>query len=211
MPSPSAPAGATTVETIAVIGAGILGRGIAHAAALAGYPTILEDILPASLRQAESAIRAHLNQSVELGENRKAAADAAFSRIRYAGSVEAAARAADLVIEAVPDDLESKIEIFTLLDKICRPHTILACNTSGLGVSVSDVASVTYRASKILGMRFVHPVRQMKVLEITRARETDDATMSAACEVGRRMGKQVVVAAEFPETVASGSISRPAP
>jgi 3-hydroxybutyryl-CoA dehydrogenase len=212
MPSPSAPAcAAQTVETIAVIGAGILGRGIAHAAALAGYLTILEDILPTSLRQAESAIRAHLNQSVELGENRKAEADAAFSRIRYAGSVEAAARAADLVIEAVPDDLESKIEIFTLLDKICRPHTILACNTSGLGVSVSDVASVTYRASKILGMRFVHPVRQMKVLEITRARETDDATMSAACEVGRRMGKQVVVAAEFPETVASGSISRPAP
>jgi 3-hydroxybutyryl-CoA dehydrogenase len=214
MPSsstPVVPAGVHIIATIAVIGAGILGRGIAHAAALAGYPTILEDILPASLRQAEADIRTDLHHSVESGELVHAAAHAALSRIGYAGSVEAAARAADLVIEAVPDDLESKIEIFTLLDKICRPHTILACNTSGLGVSVSDVASVTYRASKILGTRFVHPVRQMKLLEITRARETDDATLASACEVGRRMGKQVVVAAEFPEIIAGAPISRSAP
>lgn len=203
MPSPSAPAGVHPVATIAVIGAGILGSDIALAAALAGYHTTLEDILPGSLRRAEADIRTDLHRSVESGEILHTEAHAAFSRITFAGSVEAAARAADLVIEAVPDDLESKTEIFTLLDKICRPQTILACNTSGPVFTVTDIASVTYRANKIVGMRFAHPVRQMKVLEITRALKTDDATLAAACEVGRRTGKQVVVMAESTETVSS--------
>ena len=119
-----------TVNTVAVIGAGIMGRGIAHAAALGGFRTILEDLLPAALRKAESEIRANLDQAVELGKVSAPDADAAFGRIEFAGSVEEAAREADLVIEAVPEELESKIEIFTLLDKICRPTTILASNTS---------------------------------------------------------------------------------
>src|SRR5574337_1254251 len=101
------------VKSIAVIGAGIMGRGIAHAAALGGYRTILEDILPASLRKAEGEIRSNLDKAVELGKVNRADADAAFGRIEYAGSVEEAARAAELVIEAVPEELESKIEIFT--------------------------------------------------------------------------------------------------
>ena len=107
----------TEVRTIAVIGAGIMGRGIAHAAALGGYRTILEDILPNSLRQAETEIRANLDQAVELGNVNAADADAAFSRVEFAGSVDEAARQADLVIEAVPDEMESKLEIFTMLDK----------------------------------------------------------------------------------------------
>src|SRR5881227_2163027 len=94
---------ATQVKTISVIGAGIMGRGIAHAAALGGYRTILEDILPASLRKAEGEIRANLDKAVELGKVSKPDADAAFSRIEYGSSVEEAARAADLVIEAVPE------------------------------------------------------------------------------------------------------------
>src|SRR3954464_12002672 len=140
------------VRTISVIGAGIMGRGIAHAAALGGYRTILEDIIPASLRKAEGEIRANLDKAVELGKVSKPDADAAFGRIEYGSSVEEAARAADLVIEAVPEELESKIEIFTLLDKICAPRTILASNTSSL--SVTEIASVTYRAKKCVGMHF---------------------------------------------------------
>ena len=110
------------VRTIAVIGAGIMGRGIAHAAALGGYRTILEDILPTALRKAETEIRSNLDKAVELGKVTKADADQAFGRLEYASSVEQAAREADLVIEAVPEEMESKIEIFTLLDKVCRPN-----------------------------------------------------------------------------------------
>jgi len=189
------------VQTIAVIGAGIMGRGIAHAAALGGYRTILEDLLPAALRKAETEIRANLDKAVELGKVTAPDADEAFRRLEYAGSVEEAAREADLVIEAVPEEMESKIEIFTLLDKICRPATILASNTSSL--SVTEIASVTYRAKKCVGMHFFNPVHKMKLLEVVRALETDEDTLATAVEVGRRMGKEVVVIKESPGFITS--------
>src|SRR5207244_8201784 len=128
------------------------------------------DIVPGSLRKAETEIRANLDKSVELGKMAKAEADAAHKRVEYAGSVEEAAREADLVIEAVPEEMESKIEIFTLLDKICRPHTILASNTSSL--SITEIASVTYRPQRCLGMHFFNPVHKMKLLELVRALDT---------------------------------------
>ena len=182
-----------TVATVAVIGAGAVGRAIAHRAALGGYRTILEDILPASLRKAESEICAHLLQAAEQGSVSQADAESVLRRLEYVGTVEAAARQADLVIEAVPDEMESKLEIFTLLDKICRPHTILASTTTSL--SVSEIASITYRPRKILGMRFLQPVAELK-LQLVRARETDDETMAACAEVGRRMCDEVAVIAE---------------
>lgn len=185
------------IRTIAVIGAGAIGRGIAHAAALGGYRTILEDILPASLRSAAAEIREHLARAADLGKVSKPEADAAFSRLEYASTVEQAAREADLVIEAVPEEMESKIEIFTLLDKICKPATILASNTSSL--SVTEIASVTYRGPKVLGMRFANPAHEMKLLKIVRALETDEETTATCAEVGRRMGKEVVVISERPD------------
>jgi 3-hydroxybutyryl-CoA dehydrogenase len=191
----------TEVRTVAVIGAGIMGRGIAHAAALGGYRTILEDLLPNALRTAETEIRANLDKSVELGKVNASDADSAFSRLEYAGSVDQAARDADLVIEAVPEEMESKIEIFTMLDKICRPTTILASNTSSL--SVTEIASVTYRAKKCIGMHFFNPVHKMKLLEIVRALETDDETLAAVVEVGKRMRKEVVVIKESPGFITS--------
>jgi 3-hydroxybutyryl-CoA dehydrogenase len=189
------------IKTIAVIGAGTMGRGIAHAAALGGYRTVLEDILPNALRRAETEIRANLDKAVEIGKVSAHDANAAFARLEYAGSVDEAARQADLVIEAVPEELESKIEIFTLLDKICRPTTMLASNTSAL--SLTEIASVTYRAKKIVGMHFFNPVHKMKLLEIVRALETDDDTLETAVDVGRRMGKEVVVIKESPGFVTS--------
>jgi 3-hydroxybutyryl-CoA dehydrogenase len=189
------------VKTIAVIGAGIMGRGIAQVATLGGYRTVLEDLLPGTLRKAENEIRQNLDKAVELKKVSTQEADAAFGRLEYAGSVEEAAREADLVIEAVPEEMESKIEIFTLLDKICRPGTILASNTSSL--SITEIASVTYRAKKILGMHFFNPVYKMKLLEIVRALETDDETVAAAAEVGKRMGKEVVVIKESPGFITS--------
>src|SRR6201995_1586202 len=178
-----------------------MGRGIAHAAALGGYRTILEDILPTALRKAETEIRSNLDKAVELGKVTKADADGAFDRLQYASSGEQAAREADLVIEAVPEEMESKIEIFTLLDKVCRPTTILASNTSSL--SVTEIASVTYRAPRCVGMRFFNPVHKMKLLEIVRALETDDDTLNTAVEVGQRMGKEVVCIKESPGFITS--------
>jgi 3-hydroxybutyryl-CoA dehydrogenase len=189
------------VRTIAVIGAGIMGRGIAHAAVLGGYRTILEDILPTALKKAETEIRANLDKAVELGKVKPADADQAFSRLEYASSVAQAAREADLVIEAVPEEMESKLEIFTLLDKVCRPTTIIASNTSSL--SITEISSVTYRAPKCVGMHFFNPVHKMKLLEIVRALETDDETLAAAVEVGKRMGKEVVVIKESPGFITS--------
>src|SRR5919109_1604343 len=149
-----------------------MGRGIAHVAALGGYRTVLEDVLPA-----------------------------AMGRLEYASSPEEAARQADLVIEAVPEEMESKIEIFTLLDKVCRPGTILASNTSSL--SITEIASVTYRAKKCLGMHFFNPVHKMKLLEIVRGLETEEDTLAAATDVGKRMGKEVVVIKESPGFITS--------
>jgi len=194
----------TEVRTIAVIGAGTMGRGIAHAAALGGYRTILEDLLPNALRRAETEIRTNLDNAVELGEVTTADADAAFARLEYAASVDEAARQADLVIEAVPEDMESKIEIFTLLDKICRPNTILVSNTSAF--SITEIASVTYRAKKILGMRFSNPAHKMTLIEVVRALETDDVTLSTAVAVGKRMSKEVVVIREFPASAPAASM-----
>ena len=189
------------IKTVAVIGAGIMGRGIAHAAALGGYRAILEDLLPNALRKAETEIRANLDKAVELGKVNAADAHAALSRIEYAGSVDDAARQADLVIEAVPEEMESKIEIFTLLDKICRPSTILASNTSSL--SITEISSVTYRAKKCVGMHFFNPVHKMKLLEVVRGLETDAETLTAAVEIGKRMGKEVVVVKEAPGLITS--------
>lgn len=189
------------IKTIAVIGAGIMGRGIAHVAALGGYRTLLEDVLPAALRKAENEIRANLDKAIGLKKVTAADANAALGRLEYAGSVEDAAREADLVIEAVPEEMESKIEIFTLLDKVCRPGTILASNTSSL--SVTEIASVTYRAKKCVGMHFFNPVHKMKLLEVVRALDTDDETIAASVEVGRRMGKEVVVIKESPGFITS--------
>ena len=189
------------IRTVAVIGAGTMGRGIAHASTLGGYRTILEDILPATLRRAGEEIRANLDQAVELGKVSAEEADAAFGRLEYATSVDSAARDAELVIEAVPEEMESKIEIYTQLDKFSRPGTILASNTSSL--SITEIASVTYRAPKCVGMHFFNPVHKMKLLEVVKALETDEDTLSTVVEVGRRMKKEVVVIKESPGFITS--------
>ncbi|MGE5725400.1 MAG: 3-hydroxyacyl-CoA dehydrogenase family protein [Acidobacteriota bacterium] len=189
------------VRTVAVIGAGPMGRGIAQAAAQGGYRTILEDILPADLRRAESEIRSRLEEAVQRGTVGAPEAAAVMGRLEFARSVEEAARQAELVIEAVPDELESKLEIFTLLDKICRPATILVTNTSSL--SVTEIASLTYRAPLCVGMRFLNPVHTMKRLEIVRGVETSEDTLATAVELGRRMGKETVVIREQEPVVGS--------
>ena len=182
---------ATDVRTIAVIGAGVTGRSIAQALAVAGYRTILEDLLPNALRKAETEIRAKLAEAVVAGNVTATDATTALSCLEYADSIEQAARAADLVIEAVPEELESKIEIFTMLDKICRPSTILVSTTSSL--TVTEIASVTYRGKRCAGIRFGNRAQASKTLEVVSTPETDDDTLATVTGIARRMGKDVVI------------------
>ncbi len=187
------------VRTIAVIGAGTMGRSIAQAAATGGFRTILEDILPTALRKAEDAIRADLGRAVAAGNVDQHVADATLARIEFASNLEDAARNADLVIEAVPDELESKLEIFVLLDKVCRPDTILVSNTHTQ--SITELASVIYRAPNCIAMRFPKPPQASPVLEIVRGLETTDATAATAVAVAQRMQRDPILLRETPGAI----------
>ncbi len=189
------------IKTIAVIGAGTMGRGIAYAAAVGGYRTILEDVSPQMLEQGLAWIEKSLAEGVARGKLTAEQKQQALERIMTARSVEDACREADLVIEAVPEDMELKIEIFTLLDKFAKPGAIFASNTSSL--SITEMAAVTCRPEKCIGMHFFNPVPKMKLLEIIRALETSEETITACSEVGERMGKDVVVVRESPGFITS--------
>ena len=193
--------GRMQINTIAVIGAGIMGRGIAHAAAIAGFKTILEDLLPSSLQRAEKEIRATLDEGIQRGKLGEEERSGALARLKFAESIEEAVAGADLIIEAVPEELETKIEIFTTLDKMAPPRAVLASNTSSL--SITELAGVTYRAPRCVGMHFFNPVHKMKLLEVIRALETDDETLQAAVAVGKRMGKETVIIRESPGFITS--------
>ncbi|PSH04933.1 MAG: hypothetical protein CXZ00_04065 [Acidobacteria bacterium] len=140
---------APDAESIAVIGAGRVGRALARRAAVAGYRVILEDLVPISLVNARQEIRQTLNDAVESGALDRALADEAFARIDCAASIEDAARRALIVMETGPDEPESKLEIFCLLDRICLPGTIIVSNCRAL--ELSDTAS---KAESIVGMYF---------------------------------------------------------
>ena len=189
------------VKTIAVIGAGTMGRGIAYAAAFGGYRTILEDVSPNMLDAGLAYIRASLEEGVARGKVTAEQRDRAVAQLGAARSVEEAAREADLVIEAVPEEMELKLEIFTLLDKFAKPGSIFASNTSSL--SITEMATITCRPEKCAGLHFFNPVPKMKLLEIVRGLETSDETIATCREVGGRMGKEVVVVKEAPGFITS--------
>jgi 3-hydroxybutyryl-CoA dehydrogenase len=189
------------VKTITVIGAGTMGRGIAYSAALGGFRTILEDVQPEQLEAALANIRKTLDEGIERGKVTQQQKTDTLARISTAGSVDVACREADLIIEAVPEDMEMKIDIFCILEKFARPGAIFATNTSSL--SVTEIAAVTSRPERCIGLHFFNPVPKMKLLEVVRALETSDETVAACREAGARMGKEVVVIRESPGFITS--------
>jgi 3-hydroxybutyryl-CoA dehydrogenase len=189
------------IKTIGVIGAGTMGRGIAYAAAFGGYRTVLEDVSPEMLEQGVSYIKQALEEGVTRGKLTPEQRDKAIASLATARSVEGACREADLLIEAVPEEMELKLEIFTIFDKFAKPNAVLASNTSSL--SITEMAAITFRAEHCIGMHFFNPVPKMKLLEIVRALETSDETAETCAEVGRRMGKEVVVVRESPGFITS--------
>ena len=189
------------IRTVAVLGAGIMGRGIAYAAALGGYRTILQDTSGEALEKGVTEIWAIVEKGVAMGKVDNETAAAANKHLATARSIEDAVRDADLVIEAVPESIDLKVELFAKLDKLAKPHVILASNTSSL--SITEMAAATGRAPQVVGMHFFNPVHRMKLLEVVRALETSEATIAAACDVGVRMGKECVIVRESPGFVTS--------
>ncbi|MEQ1831467.1 MAG: 3-hydroxyacyl-CoA dehydrogenase [Candidatus Eisenbacteria bacterium] len=190
-----------SIQTVAVLGAGIMGRGIAYVAALGGYTTLLQDPNRDQLEKGLNDAFAILEKGVATGKVAESDAMEARKRLRAVTSLEEAAKHADLVIEAVPERIELKIELFAQLDKLCPKHAILASNTSSL--SITEMAAATQRAPQVVGLHFFNPVHRMKLLEIVRALETSDMTLQLCEEVGKRMGKECVTVRESPGFVTS--------
>ena len=184
------------VKTVGVIGAGTMGRGVAYAAALGGYRTILEDVMPETLAKGTAWIRQSLDEGVQRGKVEADARDAALALLETSSSVEDVCREADFLIEAVPEEMELKLELFTLFDRFAKPKAVLASNTSSL--SVAEMAEMTYRPELCVGMHFFNPVPKMRLIEIVKAPKTSDETIEICRELGRRMGKEVVVVKESP-------------
>jgi len=184
------------IVNVAVLGAGTMGRGIAHVAALAGYETELFDVDAAILARAEESIHRNLDKGVERGKVDAADADGAKARLALDTDLAAAVEEADLVIEAVPESMPLKIELFRDVVKFAPGGAILASNTSSL--SVTEMAAASGRPARFVGLHFFNPVHLMKLLEIVRGLETSDETVETAREVGDRMGKQCVVVRDYP-------------
>ncbi len=184
------------VKTIAVIGAGTMGRGIAYAALVGGYRTILEDVNDAVLVSAASWIREAFEEGVKRNKVEAAARDAALARLSASGHVEEAVRDADLVIEAVPEQLEMKQDVFRRFETSAKPDAIFASNTSSL--CISDFAGSLAARDRSIGMHFFNPVPKMRLVEIVRTPHTSDGTVSACLGVAHRMHKETVVVNEAP-------------
>src|SRR6202162_2984167 len=184
------------IKNIAVIGAGTMGRGIAYAAAFGGYTTVLEDISPHMLEDSIRWITKSFEEGVARGKVDAKIRDRALSLIITANSVQDAIRDADLIIEAVPEEMEMKLELFTIFDKFAKPHAIFASNTSSL--SISDMSDLTVSRERCIGMHFFNPVPKMKLIELVKTPLTSQGTVDICTDVGRRMGKEVVLVQESP-------------
>jgi 3-hydroxybutyryl-CoA dehydrogenase len=184
------------IRQIAVIGSGTMGRGIAYLAALAGYDTVVHDADAAALDAARAAIDATLLKGVEKGKVSAADASAALARVQLAAELEEATRQADLIIEAVPEDVDLKRNIFSQADLFCSEETILASNTSS--IPITQLATSVEQRDRFVGMHFFNPPHVMKLIEIVRGERTSDDTIAAVREVAEKMGKQPIIVHDSP-------------
>jgi 3-hydroxybutyryl-CoA dehydrogenase len=189
------------MEKLTVIGSGVMGRGIAYVAALGGFHVFLHDVSHENLDKAKLYIEQEMRKSAEKGFLNRDQAAAAFQNIVFTTDLETAAGDADVVIEAVFELMELKVDIFKQLDKICPEYTIFASNTSTM--SPTEIAAQTLRPEKCIAMHFFNPVHKMKLIEIVRGLETSDETMEKAKAIGAKLGKETVEVNEFPGFVTS--------
>ena len=184
------------IKNITVIGAGTMGLGIGHVAALAGYNVVLNDLSMNILNQALNTIKKNMEKGIERGKLDPAAMDAAMERIVLEADMENASKGADLVIEAVIENLDVKCELFRKLHEICKPETLFASNTSAL--SITELAASTPRADRFVGTHFFNPVHIMRLVEIVKGLETSADTIGTVAEVIKRLGKESVIVNDSP-------------
>jgi len=189
------------LRTIAVLGAGTMGHGIAHAAMTAGFDTALYDVSEAAVAKGRSAIEAVIRKSVELGKATESDAASMRSRLRTTTSVADAVRGADVVIEAAPEKIDLKLALFKDVEAAAPAHAVFASNTSAL--SITEMAAVLANPGRLGGMHFFNPVHRMKLIEIVKALDTTPDTIAVMEEVSAKMGKETVLVKESPGFVTS--------
>ena len=184
------------VQRVLVVGAGVMGTGIAHVATRAGYRTELFDVAPGAAQRAMERIGESLGRAVEKARCTAQDGDEALARLAVAPELDTAAAVADLIIEAAPEDLQLKKDLFARLSRAARPEAILASNTSSLPITA--LAGAARHPSRVIGLHFFNPVPVMKLLEIVQGERTDGMVVTACRAVGARMGKEVVVVRDAP-------------
>ncbi|NNV06235.1 3-hydroxyacyl-CoA dehydrogenase family protein [Geobacillus sp. C56-T2] len=175
--------------TIGIVGAGTMGSGIANLAALSGFNVILVDIDEPMLQKARSRMEAFMDKSVAKGKLTTEQKHEALERVKGSTNLQEM-RQADVIIEAVIENMEVKKEVFSQLDNIAAKHAILATNTSSM--SITEIASATNRPSQVVGMHFFNPPQLMKLVEVVRGYKTSDETVEQAKELARKLGKEPV-------------------
>ncbi|MFC2947996.1 3-hydroxyacyl-CoA dehydrogenase [Virgibacillus sediminis] len=186
---------------IVIVGAGVMGRGIAYVSALGGYDVKLADLSKEVLKDAEAEMDQNFDKGISRGKLTSSEAEQAKQRIEFYTELEQAAKEANLIIEAVPEKKELKKNIFETIDQIASQDCIFATNTSTM--SPTEIGSYTNRPSSVIAMHFFNPVHKMPLVEIVRGLETSDETARFAEAAARQMGKQTVVVNEFPGFVTS--------
>lgn len=189
-----------SVRTIMVVGAGQMGSGIAQMAAASGIAVFLHDVSPELIQGGLSSIAKQLARNVGKGKLTEERRTEIQGLIRPAGSLEQAGQA-ELVIEAITEHMEPKASLFRRLDTICPDHVMFASNTSSL--PITEIAAVTGRPSRVIGMHFMNPVPVMPLVEVIRGLETSQDVFQAICELAVRMGKTPVEVADFPGFVSN--------
>ncbi|MGA7874135.1 MAG: 3-hydroxybutyryl-CoA dehydrogenase [Desulfoferrobacter sp.] len=184
------------INKVCVLGAGIMGAGIAQVVAEAGFDVAVRDIEDRFVQKGLSTIKKNLERAVSKGKLEAAAADAVKERIHGTVDMKQAVSGANLVIEAVIEVMELKKNVYKELDGLCGSDTILASNTSGL--SITEMAAMTGRPDKVIGMHFFNPVPVMKLVELTKGFVTSDATFSTAKVFTEKIGKTPIEVQEAP-------------
>ena len=184
------------MSKLLIVGAGTMGHGIAQVAAMAGFDTTLTDTFADALPVAVERIRQNLAGGVARGKLTSDDAAAAMTRLHIDPDMESSVGGADLVIEAIVEDLDVKRALFAELDALAGPDAVLATNTSSL--SLSAIADATSRPERVVGMHFFNPVHIMKLVELVRHETTADAVVDRVRDVAVRMGKQPIVVRDSP-------------